>query len=103
MASIGHVGQRGYPFARGVLEPDRTRHFAIDVGGLFARAQVFHGGVALAARAPEREAAAGAAAVKPEHQARLFRGSAMVERIDAERAMLADQPRRHLLDELEPR
>jgi hypothetical protein len=48
-------------------------------------------------------AAAGAAAVEPEHQAGFFRRPAMIERINAERAVLADQPRRDLLEELEAR
>ena len=51
----------------------------------------------------ERDAAAGAAAVEAEHEARLFRRAAMDEGIDAERAMFADQPRRNLLDEFEAR
>ena len=52
---------------------------------------------------PEGNAAAGPAAVEAEHKTGLFRGPAMVEGIDAERAVLADQPRRHLFDELEAR
>ena len=59
--------------------------------------------VALSRRNAERDAAAGAAAVEPEHQAGLFRGAAMVERINAERTVLADQPRRNLFDEVEAR
>jgi len=52
---------------------------------------------------PQNCAAAGAAAVEAEHQSRLLRRAAVVEGIDAERAVLADQPRRHLLDEVEAR
>ena len=54
-------------------------------------------------RDPERDAAAGAAAVEAEHKAGLFRRAAMHEGVDAERAMFADQPCRDLLDELEAR
>src|SRR5713226_2717169 len=103
MTAIDHVSQRADPLPGFVFKPDRTHHFAIDVGGLLAAAQIFHGAVALLRRDPERDAAAGAAAVEPEHEAGLFRGPAMVERIDAQRAVLADQPRRDLLDELEAR
>ena len=55
----------------------------------------------LLCRDPERDAAAGAAAVEPEHQARLFRRAAMDEGIDAERAVFANQPRRDPFDEFE--
>ena len=51
---------------------------------------------------PERDAAAGAAAIEAEHQPGLFRCSPVHKGVNAERAMLADQPGRHLLDELEP-
>ena len=59
--------------------------------------------VALRAGDPEGDAAAGAAAVEAEHEAGLFRRSAMVEGIDAQRAVLADQPRGDLFDVLETR
>ena len=73
------------------------------MGGLFAAAQIFDCFSAQFCRDPEGDAAAGAAAVEPEHEAGLFRRAAMVEGIDAERAMLADQPRRDLLDERKTR
>ena len=103
MAAVDHIGQRADALARLVLKPDRAHHLAIDRGDLFARAQICDGRGALLVRDPKRDAAAGAAAVEPEHQAGLFRRSAMDEGIDAERAVLADQPRRNLLDELEAR
>ena len=103
MAAIDHIGQRADPLAGFVFEPHGTHHFAIDMGGLLAAAQILDDVAALLRRHPERDAAAGAAAVEPEHQAGLFRGAAMVERIDAERAVLADQPGRDLLDEVETR
>src|ERR1700738_4239936 len=103
MTTIDHIGQRADPLPGFVFKPDRTHHFAIDVGGLLAAAPLVHGVAALLGRDPECDAAAGAAAVEAEHKAGLFRRPAMVERIDAERAMLADQPRRDLLDELEAR
>ena len=45
----------------------------------------------------------GAAVIESEHQARAFRGAAMHEGIDAERAMGADQPRLHAFDKVEAR
>ena len=73
------------------------------MGGLLAAAQIVHGAAALLGRDPECDAAAGAAAIEAEHEAGLFGRPAMVERIDAERPMLADQPRRDVFDELEAR
>src|SRR3954454_16698927 len=103
MAAIDHVSQRTYPLSGFVFEPDRTHDLAIDIGGLLAAAQIFNGVFALLRRDPECDTAAGAAAVEPEHQAGLFRRPSMIERIDAQRAMFADQPRRDLLDEFEAR
>src|SRR5258708_5891767 len=77
VAAIDHVSQRADALPGFVFQPHRPHHLAIDVGGLLAAA--------------------------PEHQAGLFRRAAMIERIDAKRAMLADQPRRDLLDEVEAR
>src|SRR5258707_9986674 len=101
MTAIDHVSQRADPLPGFVFQPDRAHHLAIDVGGLLAAAQILHGVVAALGRDPKRNAAAGAAAVEPEHEAGLFPRPAMVERINAERAVLADQPRRDLLEELE--
>src|SRR5580692_3880356 len=103
MAAVDHIGQRADALSRFVIEPDRTHHLAIDVGGLFARAQIVDGRKAMLSLEAEGDAAAGAAAVEPEHQGRLFRRAAMVERIDTERPVLADQPRWNLLDERKPR
>ena len=103
MSAIDHISERADPPARVVLEPDGARHFAIDVGGLLALPQIRNCGLAPAGRNAERDAPAGAAAVEPKNQPRLLRRSAMVERIDAERPMLADQPRRHLLGKIESR
>src|SRR5271155_5850130 len=103
MAAIDHIGQRADALPGGVFEPDRTHHLTIDIGGLLAGAQIFDGGVTKPGRDPERDAAASAAAVKSEHEAGLFGGAAMIERIDAQRAMLADQPRWDLLDKFKAR
>src|ERR1019366_802723 len=101
MAAIDHVGQRADALPRLVLQPHRPHYLAVDAGDLFALAQVGERGGAALLRDPKRDAAAGAAAVEAEHEAGLFRRSPMHEGVDAERAMLADQPRRDLFDELE--
>src|ERR1700722_10039419 len=103
MTPVDHVSERGDTLAGLILQPDRTHDFAIDVGGLLATAQIIHSVVAPFCRDAKRDAATGAAAIEAKHQAGLFRRPAMVERIHAERPMLADQPRRNLLDELESR
>src|SRR5258708_33581036 len=101
MAAIDHVSQRADPLPGFVFQPDRTHHLAIDVGGLLAAAQILHGVVAALGRDPKRNAAAGAAAVEPEHEAGVFRPPAMGERINAKRATLSDQPPRDLLAQLD--
>src|SRR5580704_10528613 len=101
VAPVDDISERGYPLAGIVFQPDRTHDFAIDVGGLLAAAQILHGVIAPGCSDSESNPATGAAAIEAQHQAGLFRRAAMVERIDAQRAMLADQPRRNLLDELE--
>ena len=52
---------------------------------------------------PERNPAAGAAAIEPEHEARPLRRSAMHEGIDAERTVQPGQPRRVPFEILEAR
>src|SRR5258705_11395495 len=100
MAAIDHESQRADPLPGFIFQPDRTHHFPIDVGGLLAAAQILHGVVAVPGRDPKRDAAAGAAAVEPEHEAGLFRRPAMIERIDAERPARAAQASRDLTDDL---
>src|SRR6516165_11125685 len=103
MPPVDHIGQRADAPARLVVEPDRSHHLAINVGRLLAAAQVVDRALAPLRCDTESDAATGAAAIEPQHQTRFFRRAAMVERIDAERAVLADQPRRDLFDELEAR
>src|SRR5712671_6268403 len=101
MAAIDHVSERADALPRLVLQPHRPLHFAVDGRDLLALAQIGDGGGAVLFGDPEGDAAAGAAAIEAEHQAGLFRRAAMDERINAERAVFADQPRRDLLLELE--
>src|SRR6516225_852029 len=101
MAAIDHIGKRADALPRIVLEPHRAHHLAIDGGHLLARTQIGDRLPAVFCGHAERDAAADAAAIEPEHQSRFFRRTAMDEGIDAEGAMLADQPRRNPLDEFE--
>src|SRR5215210_372409 len=103
MAAVNHVSQRADALPWLVLQPDRTHHFAIHRCDLFAGAQVGNGGHTMLLRDPESDAAAGPTSVEAEHEARLLRRAPMHERVDAERAMFADQARRDLLDEFESR
>lgn len=103
MATINHIGESADTLPCFVSQPNRTGDLAINVGGLFAAAQIFDRLIAPSCRHPEGDAATGAAAIEPKHKAGLLRCSAMVERIDAERAMFANQARRNLFEEIEAR
>src|SRR5947199_5243652 len=103
VTAIDHISQRADALSRLILQPHRSDHFAIDGRDLLARPQVGDGCRTMLLRDPKRDAAAGATAVEPEHQAWFLRCAAMDKRIDAERAMFADQPRRDLLDEFKTR
>src|SRR5262245_10301942 len=92
MRAIDHVAERSDGLLRLAPQPYASKGLAIDGRYLFARAQVSHGCCALGRRDPKRDTVTGAAAVEPEYQARPLRRAAMHERIDAERAMRADEP-----------
>jgi hypothetical protein len=77
--------------------------FEIDAGRLLALAQVGDGLFAQAGGDAVGYAAAGAAPIETEDEARTFRGAAMHERIDAERAVQADQLGRLALEVFEAR
>ena len=70
MPAIDHIDQRGDPAARIILQPHRSHHLAIDAGDLLALAQIGHGRGAVLLGHPERDAAAGAAAVQSRAPAR---------------------------------
>src|SRR5450759_864902 len=103
MTAVDDVNKGADALPRLVLQPYRPHYLAVDRRDLLARAQVGDRRGAMLLRDPERDAAAGAAAVEAEHEAGLFGGAAVHEGVDAERAMLADQPRRDLLDERKAR
>src|SRR6266700_654633 len=103
MATVNHIGERADTLPRVALEPHRAHHLTIDRRDLLARAQIGDGLGAIHFADAERDTAAGAAAIKSEHKTGLFRGAAMHERIYAQCAMFADQPRRDLFDERKSR
>src|SRR3954452_12117514 len=84
VAAVDHVGERLHALVRLVVEPDRAPGFAIDHGHLLAPAQILNRVGALCCGHAKSNAAAIAATVEPEHEARLFRRAAMREGIDAE-------------------
>ncbi|MGY3470873.1 hypothetical protein ACVW0I_007744 [Bradyrhizobium sp. LM6.11] len=103
VAAVDDIGERGDALPRVVLQPHRAHDFAIDRRHLLARAQIGDHIDAVLRGNTEGDAAAGAAAVEPKHQTRLFGRTTVHEGIDAERAMLADQPRRDAFLEFEAR
>ena len=101
VAAIDDEAQRPHLPPRFLLELDPPHRFQIDGRDLFAGAQIGDGLFARRGGDPKGDAAAHAAAVEPEHQARPLRRAAMDERIDAQRPVQADEPRRHAFDEVE--
>ena len=87
MSPIDDITQRMHAFLRVVVEPNPPPSLTIDLGYLFAGAQVFDCFRAPGRGHPVSDAAAVAAAIQSEHQAWSLRSSAMHERIDAQRAM----------------
>src|ERR1700754_4073885 len=92
MAAVDHVADRAHGSLGLALEPNAPDGLAIKHRDLLARPQIRDGLGAQRGCDPIRNAAAGAAMVKAEHQARTLGRPAMVERIDAERPVGADQP-----------
>ena len=91
VAAVGDVGHRADPLPRVVVEPDTAQHLAVDARHLLAGAQIFDGGLAVLLPDSERHPLARPAAIETEHQSWPLRRSPMHKRIDAERAMFADQ------------
>ena len=93
VAAVDHVAERRHASLGLALEPDGADALEIDRGDLLARAQIGDGARARGRRHPIGDAAAGAAMIETEHEARPFRRPAVDEGIDAERPVGADQPR----------
>jgi EAL domain-containing protein (putative c-di-GMP-specific phosphodiesterase class I) len=103
MGAIRHVADRLDLASRAVEQAHGLVRLYIDRGGLLALAQISEGRVALRRLHPVGDPLAGAALVEAEHKARPLDRAAMMERVDAERPMRADDCPRHALGEVEAR
>lgn len=74
-----------------IAEADAPTFFTIDAGDLFAFTQIADHVVCLACSDAKSDALAAAAAVKTEHEPRALRCAAVMDRVDAECAVQADQ------------
>src|SRR5262245_43888585 len=102
MAAVDHIAERGHRlFLACALEPDAPRGLAVDHCDLLARPQIRDRLLPPSRRHPEGDAAAGAAAVETEHEPGPLGRAPMHERIDAQRAMGADQLGIEALQEFE--
>src|SRR5262245_64589635 len=85
VSAVDHVAERRHPPLRLLLQPDRADALAVDRRHLLAGAQIGDGARAFGRRHAIGDAAAGAAPIEPEHEARPLRRPAVYEGIDAER------------------
>src|SRR3954447_10145673 len=91
VTAIDHVAQRADTACWTRVEPNGPHRFAIDQGDLLARAQVSDGLRALDSAHVVSDAAASAAVIKAEHEPWPLGRAAVYERIDAQRAVRADE------------
>jgi hypothetical protein len=103
MPAINAINESSHAPFRGAQQGDCAISLDIDPGHLFALAQVADRFGPRLGRDPERDTAACPATIQPEYEARLFRSTAVHEGVDTQRAVQADQPSRHALDEIEAR
>src|ERR1043165_1138966 len=98
MAAVDRVAQCLDAAVRPALKPDAVNEFPVYRRGLLAAAQIGERGRAPLCRHAIGDAATGAAEVEAEDEAGAFRRAAMIERIDAQRTMHADDGGRWPLD-----
>src|SRR5580692_7843519 len=91
VTAIDHVAKRPHTLPRVAVEPDRPHGLAVNHGNLLPRAQIADGGHSVLRSDAKRHTEAGAAPVEPKHKAQPLGSAAMHERIDAERAVRADE------------
>jgi hypothetical protein len=101
MTSIDKIDKRGDGPFRARRKGDPAHGLAVDHGDLLAPPQVFDGRVASRRGDAIGDAAAGAAKIEAEYQARPFRRAPVNEGIDAKRPVQAGQARRDALQVLE--
>jgi hypothetical protein len=103
VTAVDHVAKRLHLPSGPVFQIDAPRGFAVNGSDLLAATQIGNGLRARRCGDPVGNAPAHAAAIEPQHQAGLFRPTAMDERIDAERPMQSQKPRRRPFEGREPR
>src|SRR6185312_16239931 len=103
MAAVDRIAKRFDAALRLAFQPDVPGQLTVHRGGLLAFAQIGERRGALARRHAVGNAAAGTAEIEAEHEARTLGGAAVVERIDAQRAMHADDVGWDPLEEFETR
>ena len=102
VTAVDDEAERPHLPPRLLFKLDPPDGFEIDGGDLLARAQIGDGFGARRGGDAKGDAAAHAAAIEPQHQARPLRRAAMDERVDAERPVQPDQPRRHPFEKSKP-
>ena len=103
VAAVDDETERANLAPRLLLEFDAPDGLQINAGDLFARAQIRDRRGARRGSDAKSHPAAHAATIEPQHQSGTLRRAAMHERVNAQRPMQTDQPRRHPLDEIETR
>ena len=93
MTAVDHIAE-GRDLARGLaLEQDSTHAFAIDAGGLLARAQIGDRFGPVGGCHPKRGPLAGPAAVEAEHQPRSLGRAPVYDGLNGKRPMPPDEQR----------
>jgi hypothetical protein len=101
VAAIDGVAKRPHLPPGGIFQFDAPQGFEINRGDLLAPAQVRDGLFAIRGGDPIGNAAAHAAAIQSEHEARPLRRAAMNKRIDAQRPVQSIETRRHTFESIE--
>ena len=94
MAAVDQEHEGHHVARRRRCKRNAARGFNVNGGYLFAFPQIRDGGTTIRRCHPIGDAAAGAAAVEAEHEAGLFRGTAVNVRIHTQRPVQPDEPRR---------
>ncbi len=87
MAAVDNITKCVHALLRITIKPDPALDLSVDPGDLLASAEIFDCPGTSRGGHPIGDTAAMAAAIKPQHQPRFLRRSAVHERIDTQRAM----------------
>jgi hypothetical protein len=102
VTTINDIAKGVHALLRVVLEPDPAPRLAVDPSDLLAAAQVFNRFHSFGGGYPIGDTATIAAPIQTEDQARLFRLSAMHERVNAQGAVGTHKTRIASLQKIEP-